>query len=340
MLSMSTGQQIPTDWREGRRLRAWELKQQGWSQQSIADALGVSPGAVSQWMRRAREGGVEGLKRRVAPGPTPKLTDEQRAKLPLLLAQGAEAFGFRGDVWTAKRVTTVIRREFGVRYHPNHIGNLLRAAGWSVQKPVQRASQRNEAADRGVAGRALAGPKKGADQEGRTIVWVDESGFYLLPGAIRTYAPRGQTPILRLPLSRDHLAVISGITPAGRLLLLVQEHPYKSPDIVRFLKHLLRHIPGKLLVIWDGAPIHRGQPVKDFLTQGGTRRIQLEQLPGYAPDLNPDEGIWRALKHAELRNRCCQDLGELRWELGLAIRRLRRKRQVIQGCFQQCGFSV
>ena len=98
-----------------------------------------------------------------------------------------------------------------------------------------------------MAHRALAGPKKGADQEGRTIVWVDESGFYLLPGAVRTYAPRGQTPILRLPLSRDHLAVISGITPDGRLLMLVQERPYKSPDIVRFLKHLLRHIPGKLL---------------------------------------------------------------------------------------------
>jgi transposase len=143
---MATGQQTPQDWREGRRLRAWELKQQGWSQQAIADALGVTAGAVSQWMRRAREGGVEALKRRVAPGPTPKLTDEQRAQLPQLLAQGAEAFGFRGDVWTAKRVTTVIRREFGVHYHFNHVGNLLRAAGWSVQKPIQRARQRNEAA--------------------------------------------------------------------------------------------------------------------------------------------------------------------------------------------------
>src|SRR5215208_2625782 len=143
---METQAKVPVEWREGRRLRAWELRRRGWSQQAIADALGVTPGAVSQWMRRAREGGVEALKRRVAPGPAPKLTDEQRAQVPLLLARGAEAFGFRGDVWTAKRVTTVIRREFGVRYHPNHVGNLLRAAGWSVQKPVQRASQRNEAA--------------------------------------------------------------------------------------------------------------------------------------------------------------------------------------------------
>jgi transposase len=167
-------------------MRAWALKRQDWGQQAIADALGVTAGAVSQWMRRVREGGVEALRRRVASGPSPNLTDQQREQLPRLLAQGAEAFGFRGDVWTAKRVTTVIRREFGVRYHPNHVGNLLRGAGWSVQKPVQRASQRNEAAIEAWR-RALAGPEKGGP-EARTIVWVDESGFYLLPG------PSGPTP--------------------------------------------------------------------------------------------------------------------------------------------------
>ena len=122
------------------------MKAKGWSQQKIAEALGVTAGAVSQWMRRGREGGEEGLKSRPRAGAEPKLTAEQRAQIPVLLAQGAEAFGFRGDVWTATRVATVIRREFGVRYHPNHVGKLLRAAGWSVQKPIERASQRDEAA--------------------------------------------------------------------------------------------------------------------------------------------------------------------------------------------------
>src|SRR5688572_22952458 len=136
----------PREWREERRLRAWALKAKGWSQQKIAEALGVTAGAVSQWMGRGREGGVEALKSRPRPGAVPKLTAEQRARVPLLLAQGAEAFGFRGDVWTAKRVATVIQREFGVRYHPHHVGKLLRAAGWSVQKPIERASQRDEVA--------------------------------------------------------------------------------------------------------------------------------------------------------------------------------------------------
>jgi len=133
-----------SDWREGRRLRAWELKQQGWSQQEIADALGVSKGAVSQWMKRGREEGVEGLRRRIAPGAKPRLSEEERAKLPELLARGAPAHGFRGDVWTCGRVAEVIWREFGVRYHPAHVSRLVRALGLSLQKPERRANQRDE----------------------------------------------------------------------------------------------------------------------------------------------------------------------------------------------------
>jgi transposase len=200
--------------------------------------------------------------------------------------------------------------------------------------PAQRAGRP------GLVCRTLAHLTKKAEDEGRTIVWVDESGFYLLPAAVRTYAPRSQTPVLRVPLTRDHLSVISAITPDGRLFLMVQERPYRSTDVVRFLAHLLRHLCGKLLVIWDGSPIHRGQPVKDFLAQGAARRLHLEQLPGYAPDLNPDEGIWHYLKRVELRNVCCRDLRHLRRELRLAAMRLRGKRDVIQGCIRQAGYQV
>jgi transposase len=136
-----------TDWREKRRMRAWALKQQGWLQKDIAVALGVSEGAVSQWLKRAREeGGVDALKRRPPPGMTLRLNAEQRAQLPRLLARGAEAYGFRGDVWTARRVAQLIRDTFGVRYHPDHVGRLLRQLGWSRQRPVARATQRDEAA--------------------------------------------------------------------------------------------------------------------------------------------------------------------------------------------------
>jgi len=135
-----------TNWREGRRLRALELKERGWKQTQIADALGVTEGAVSQWMKRAREEGVEGLRHKPPPGATPRLSEEARAKLPELLAQGAQAHGFRGEVWTCERVARVIRKEFGVSYHPAHVSRLLKALRHSLQKPQRRAEQRDEEA--------------------------------------------------------------------------------------------------------------------------------------------------------------------------------------------------
>ena len=107
---------------------------------------------------------------------------------------------------------------------------------------------------------------------------------------------------------------------------------------MRFLGQLQRQIRGKLLVIWDGASIHHGEAVKQYLAGGAAARLHLERLPGYAPELNPDEGTWNQLKRVELKNRCCQTMAELRQELGLAIRRLQRRPQLITACFRQCGY--
>jgi transposase len=187
---------------------------------------------------------------------------------------------------------------------------------------------------------ALAGHQKKAAAEGYTIVWIDESGFYLLPLAVRTWAPRGQTPLLRVKLTHDHLSVISGITLDGRLFMQMREQAYTAETVVGFLQVLLRKIRGKVLVIWDGSPIHKGQPIKDFLAAGAAKRLHLERLPGYAPDLNPEEGIWNYLKRVELKNRCCRDLAELRLELRRAKERLRHKRAIIRSCSRQCGYLV
>src|SRR5262245_54951901 len=116
------GAPLKADWREERRKRAWALKHEGWPQKDIAMAPGVSEGAVIQWVKRAREdGGVEALNRRPPPGMTPRLSTEQQAQLPTLLVRGAEAYGYRGDVWTARRVARLIADTLGVRYHRDHV---------------------------------------------------------------------------------------------------------------------------------------------------------------------------------------------------------------------------
>ena len=166
-------------------------------------------------------------------------------------------------------------------------------------------------------------------------MFVDEAGFYLLVSRVRTYAPIGQTPILRAPLTREHFSVIGAITPDGKLYVHIQNKAFKGDAIVMFLKHLLRHIEGKLLIIWDGLPAHRSLVIKDFLRQGGTRRIHLEQLPGYAPDLNPIEGLWHYLKSVEMKNLCCTTMTNLRDELRKAIARVRHKTHIICACIEQ-----
>ena len=133
---------------------------------------------------------------------------------------------------------------------------------------------------------------------------------------------------------------MSGITLEGKLLMIEQERAFNGEDVVRFLKHALRQLPGRLLVIWDGSPIHRAKVVKEFLKSGAASRVQLEQLPSYAPELNPDEGIWKHLKYVELKNVCCRSLSELRCELRKAKERLRHKKYVIFGCIRRPGFEV
>jgi transposase len=180
----------------------------------------------------------------------------------------------------------------------------------------------------------VARAQKKAVDEQRTLVFIDEAGFYLLPAAVLTWAPRGQTPILRYPLW-EHVSMISAITPEGKLYTMTRAAAFDGAGVVRFLKHLLRHISGKLLVVWDRLPAHRSHLVKDFLRQGAAARLYLAQLPSYAPELNPDEAVWNHLKRVELGNLCCRDLYELRSELRKAVSRLRRKTGIIQGFIRQ-----
>lgn len=141
---METLSKTSREAREFRRLRAVELYEQGWRPVRIADVLGVTRGAVSQWLKLYREKGIEALRyKRISKKPA-KLSPSQKVELVAMLCRGAESFGYVGQIWTQARVGELIERKFGVRYHVNHVGKILKACGWTYQKPESRASQRNE----------------------------------------------------------------------------------------------------------------------------------------------------------------------------------------------------
>jgi transposase len=321
-------------------LQALHLKQQGWYQRAIGEALGVSEDTVCRWLRRARDGGPDALRARPRSGRPPKLAAAQKRLIPEFLWHGAEAYGFRGEVWTCARIARVIEEEFGVRYHKDHVGRLLQELCWTPQVPIRRAIQRDEVAIQRWREEVWPELLRRAHRERRVLVFEDEAGFYLLPGVVRTYAPEAQTPVLHEKQTRDHLSVMGGMTPAGRVYTLARQESLNGWHSVEFLQHLLRVAGKRLLVIWDGSPIHRREAVKDYVS--GTRgKVWLEALPGYAPDLNPwDEGGWHHLKNGEMRNLVCLDLEELHQEFHLAVGRLRQKVHLVRAFFAQAGLKL
>ena len=196
-------------------MRALSLKHDGWSQRVIAAALGVSEPAVSQWLTAARRGGPKALRSHPTPGRECRLTRQQKWLIPEFLWHGPEAYGFRGQVWTCARIARVIEEEFGVRYHKDHVGRLLKELQWTPQMPIRRALQRDEAAIQRWRAEVWPELRKQARRQRRVLVFEDEAGFYLLPGLVRTYAPEGRTPIILENQTLDQLSVMGCMTPEG-----------------------------------------------------------------------------------------------------------------------------
>lgn len=325
------------DFREWRRLQALHLREQGWRRCDVADALDVTERSVSSWMAVARVRGPAGLLSAPIPGRPPELSPQQRQLIPEFLWHGAEAYGFRGSVWTCGRIAKVIEEELGVAYDKGHVSRLIRQLRWTPQMPIQRAIQRDEQAIEHWRNESWPRLLAEAHMERRTLVFVDEAGFYLLPSVVKTYAPRAHTPVLRAKLTRDHLSVMGGMTPAGRIYTLARQESLNGSHSIEFLVHLMRVAAERLLVIWDGSPIHRRALVREFVSETHGK-VRLEVLPGYAPDLNPwDEGGWNHLKNVEMRNLICRDAEQLHEEFHLAVHRLRQKTWLVHSFFAQAG---
>lgn len=180
---------------------------------------------------------------------------------------------------------------------------------------------------------ALAGNKKKALQERRTIVFVDESGLSERPHRVRTWSPRGQTPVLQYTFNWKCLSAIAGIT-IWNFYFRLYPGSIKAPQVIEFLGHLQRHISGKLTVIWDGLPVHRSRRVREFVDEQ-RGRIRLERLPAYAPELNPVEYIWGYCKQHELPNLCPKDFAQLSQAARRAFSRMRRRPPLVASFWKQ-----
>lgn len=185
---------------------------------------------------------------------------------------------------------------------------------------------------------ALARSKKNAAKQGRVIVFVDESGLSERPTRVRTWAPKGETPVLQYHFNWHQLSAIAGIT-FHRFYFRLFPGTIKSPEIVEFLQALSQTIGRKLLVIWDGLKAHHSRLVRGFVesTDGA---IQLERLPAYAPELNPVEYIWGYLKHHALANFCAHDFGQLTDVARQKLRSMQRRPTLVTAFWKQAELAL
>jgi len=319
---------------ERRRRRGVALVDAGESPSVVARILGVSRSSLRRWRRLASQ--PDGLVAKPAPGPKPRLTDEQLARLEVLLNEGAVAHGWPNQLWTCKRVAVLIHRHFGVRYHPAHVYRLLvRRLHWTSQKPQKRARERNlKEVERWIADdwpRIL----RQAYQRRARIALLDESGFLLAPVVRRTMAPRGQTPILDCWDKHDRISVISAITLSPQaqrvglhFMLLGKDENFHGEEVVLFLQQLKGEVGGAWTIVWDRNQIHsKAKVVKAWLAKHP--EVVVEDFPAHAPNTNPDEDVWSWTKYGQLCNLAPGDVAELRERILDALLALRNQPQLL-----------
>lgn len=293
---------------ERRRRRGVELLRQGEPAAVIARCLGVDRSSVYRWRQRADQA-PDALAALPHPHRPPQLSRDQLQQLEALLLQGAVAHGWINSLWTTARVGQLIRRHFGVSFHHDHVGRFLRQRlGWTPQKPQRRARERNEEAIRRWKKDEFPRIVRESRRRGAHLVFLDESGFMLTPSVRRTWAPRGQTPILDAWDRRDRISAISSITVSPRswrLNLYFELLPVNTnvhgEDVVAYLRRLRAQLGKPLTVLWDGSRVHdRSDVVQAFLAEHP--EIVTERLPAYAPEINPDELVWGWTKYGRLAN--------------------------------------
>jgi transposase len=302
---------------ERRRRQAVDAVHQGESPETVARVIGVNRASMYRWLAAASQ--PDGLVAKPHCGPAPRLFTDQLRRLDDLLQEGAQAHDWPNRLWTCARVAEVIRREFNVTLHHDHVGRMLRTRlGWTPQKPRRRARERDQTAIDHWKTDEFPRIAAAAQERGAHLVFLDESGYMLTPTVRRTWAPRGSKPLLDCWDRRDRISAISGLTVSPRARranlifdLLPDNTNITAEDIVDFLNQLKLQLRNGFTVIWDGSNLHsRSRLVRAFLVEHP--EIVAATLPAYAPEINPDELVWGWSKYGRLPNLAAANTDHLR----------------------------
>ena len=302
-----------------------------------AETVGVNRRFVGRWVTAAAQCGeaaLAGGRRGRRPGEQKALSAAQEDRLRGLIARGCpDQFGLSFALWTRQAVRALIARETGVWLSLSVVGDYLRAWGFTAQRPMRRATERQEGAVRAWLESTYPAIARKAKAQGGEIHWADETGLSNQANYGRSFAPRGQTPVIRRPAKRFSQSMISSLTNRGKLRFMIYEGALKAPIFLDFLRRLVREAARKLFVIVDNLPVHRAHRVTAWV-QDHADQIELFYLPSYAPEHNPDEFLNNDLKQAMARRRTPRDKAALKSGLTSYMRSLQRCPAKVRAFFQ------
>src|SRR3954451_22774863 len=315
------------------RLRAVNAVESGVHPEDVAASLGMARGTVYGWLARYREGGKDALKARPVPGRPPKLTGAQmRTLYTMIVGADPRQYAFEFALWTRDTVRSLIRREFNVALSAVSVGRLLRTLGLSPQRPLWRAWQADPEAVQRWREEDFPAIRKQAKAEGATIYFADEAGIRSDYNAGTTWAPVGQTPVVKATGARFSLNMLSAVSAQGALRFMIHEGTVNATVFIDFCKRLLRDADGPVYLVVDGHPAHRARATTEFVTSTDGR-LKLFLLPAYSPELNPDEWVWKNVKHDRAGKTAVTSKDDLKAIVISALRRLQKLPGLVRGFF-------
>jgi transposase len=309
----------------------------GMSQTQAAGVFGVSLRAANKWMALDRDGGLRALKlrrrgRRTGEG---RLNPARARRIRQMIIDALpDQLKLPFYLWTRAAVVSLIEREYEITVSLTTVGRYLQSWGMSPQKPVRRAYERNDVSIARWLREEYPALARQAKQEKAAIYWGDEMGLRSDHVSGSSYSLLGQTPLVRATGQRFGCNMISAITNRGHLAFMVFHGKFDGRLFVQFMQRLLKHAPGKVYLIVDGHPVHRSLLAKQFV-ETNTRQLRLIRMPGYCPELNPDELLNQDVKTNALGKSRPTDRSEMMAGVRSHLHRRQRQPQIIRNLFQQ-----
>lgn len=323
------------------RIQAVKAVGDGQPVQQVAAAYGLNARTIYKWLAAYCSGGQHALQAKPIPGRPPKLTGEQMSWLVGAIRDNTpQQYRFEFALWTLALIGELIDQRFNVSLSRSAVGRLMRSLGFTPQRPLYRASQRDAVLVERWQQEDFPAIAAEAKHVGASILFADEAGMRSDHHAGTTWAPMARTPVVETTGRRFSLNMISAVSANGQFRFMLHEGNASAAIFLEFLKRLMHDAKRPVFLIVDGHQIHKAKMINDYVaSQNG--RLKLFFLPPYSPHLNPDEQVWANVK-GRVAKRTVTDKDDLKKKISAALRRLQKLPKIVRGFFHHphCRYAL